>query len=112
MILQLLKKQLGFKETVSDDTKQVHYIKNWIKAQHALLFRLNNKVIQVWFHDNSELLFSSQSKNVTFINKAGKVSSYPIATALELGNKQMVKRLKYSKEVLLKMLKGNQNQLA
>ena len=28
MILQLLKKQLGFKETVSDDTKQVHYIKN------------------------------------------------------------------------------------
>ena len=111
MLLQLLKKQLGFKDTPdiqNSEGLQVNYIKNWLKAPHALLFRLNNKVIQVWFHDRSELLFSSQNKNVTFINKVGEISSYPLSTALEQGNKEMVKRLKYSKDVLVKMLKGNE----
>ena len=71
-----------------------------------MLFRLSNKVIQVCFNDGTELLFSSQSKNVTYITKTSEIISYPLSTAIDLGNKEMVKRIKYSKELLVTMLKG------
>jgi polo-like kinase 1 len=32
------------------------YIKKWIKTRHAKLFRMSNKVVQVYFKDKTEIL--------------------------------------------------------
>jgi polo-like kinase 1 len=107
MLLQLFKKQLQNDKTNSPDIeKPFHHVKKWSSTPHAMIFRLTNKVIQVCFRDSTELLLSSEKKYVTFVNKIKETSSFPLGTAMECGNKQLIKRLKYSKEVLTTMLKG------
>ena len=44
---------------------------------------------------------------VTYVNKKGERSFYPLQSALESTNQDMVKRLKYTKEILTHMLNVN-----
>ena len=80
------------------------YLKKWMKTKHAIMFRLSNKIVQVDFQDKTQIILSSQSKMVTYVNKKSERSEYPIATALESRNSEMAKRLKYTKEILTHML--------
>jgi polo-like kinase 1 len=75
------------------------YLKKWMKTRHAIMFRLSNKIVQVDFQDKTQIILSSESKLVTYVNKKGEQSQYPIATALESDNAEMAKRLKYTKEI-------------
>jgi len=83
------------------------YVKKWMKTRHAIMFRLSNKIVQVNFTDKTEVILSSESKLVTYVNKKGEKSHYPLATALESNNAEMSKRLKYTKEILTHMLNNN-----
>ena len=84
------------------------YQKKWMKTRHAIMFRLSNKIVQVDFQDKTQIMLSSENKLVTYNNKKGESSQYPIATALESENAEMAKRLKYTKEILTHMLNNNQ----
>ena len=80
------------------------YVKKWMRTRHAILFRLTNKIVQVNFQDHTEIILSSESKTVTYVNKVGERSSYPLPTALESSNTEMSKRLKYTKDILSQMV--------
>ena len=56
------------------------------------------------FTDKTEVILSSELKMLTYVNKKGERSNYPLATALESTNVEMTKRLKYTKEILAHML--------
>lgn len=90
-----------------------------MKTKHAILFRLSNKIVQVDFNqnilnifmkvnftDNTEIVLSSENKIVTYMNKQGIRSVYPLQTALDNTNSEMVKRLKYTREMLTNMVNG------
>lgn len=53
------------------------------------------------------MILSSEHKMLTYVNKKGERSNYPLATALESTNTEMTKRLKYTKEILAHMLNNN-----
>jgi len=74
------------------------------------MFRLSNKIVQVCFQDHTEIILSSESRVVTYVNKKGERSTYPLNTALESNNYEMTKRLKYTKDILTHMLTLNNNQ--
>ena len=59
------------------------------------------------FQDKSQIILSSESKLVTYVNKEAQTTQYPIATALQSNNDGMAKRLKYTKEILTHMLNNN-----
>lgn len=80
------------------------YLKKWMKTKHASLLRLSNKVVQVAFLDNTEIILSSESKQVTYVNKKGERIISPISSAIESDNPELAKRLKYTKEILTMML--------
>lgn len=82
------------------------YIKKWMRTRHAILFRLTNKIVQVNFQDHTEIILSSETKTVTYVNKVGERSTYPLQTALESTNAEMSKRLKYTKDILSQMVSG------
>lgn len=48
------------------------YLKKWMKTRHASLLRLSNKIVQVAFSDKTEIILSSESKLVTYVNKKGE----------------------------------------
>jgi len=94
-------------EEESDQKLSAVYVKKWMKTKHAIMFRLSNKIVQVDFTDKTEIILSSENKMVTYVNKKGERSNYPLATALESSNTEMAKRLKYTKEILTHMLNNN-----
>jgi polo-like kinase 1 len=49
---------------------------------------------KVNFTDKTEIILSSEHKLVTYVNKKGERSNYPLATALDSQNTEMAKRLK------------------
>ena len=52
-------------------------------------------------------MLSSETKIVTYVNKKGERSTYPLNSAMESANLEMVKRLKYTKDILTHMLNSN-----
>jgi polo-like kinase 1 len=78
-----------------------------MKTKHAIMFRLSNKIVQVSFVDKTEIILCSENKIVTFVDKKGNKSNYPLSTALDSNNKEMSKRLKYTKDILTHMLNSN-----
>ena len=100
-------KELNIGEGIHEN--QYIYLRRFVKTKHSILFRLSNKTVQISFHDNTEIILSHESKTVTYINKRGEKFLYPLNIALESDNKEMTKRLRYTKKILLQMLtsKGN-----
>ena len=90
------------KENINE--KKYVYVKKWMKTKHAILFRLSNKIVQVSFLDQTEIILSSETKVVTYMDKKGQLTNYPLNTALDSNNLEMTKRLKYTKQILLHML--------
>lgn len=80
-----------------------------MKTRHSIMFRFSNKVVQVQFVDQTEIILSSQEKIVTFLNKQQERLYYPLAQAMNSKNTEMTKRLKYTKDILTHLLKNNQN---
>lgn len=90
----------------STDTRPLIYIKKWIKTRHAKMFRLSNKVVQVYFKDKTEILLCSNSRQITYTNKEGKRATYPLSAALEWSNEEMNKRMQYTKNILTHLLQS------
>ena len=84
--------------------KQFIYLKKFVRTKHAILFRLSNLTVQISFHDNTEIILSQENKKVTYINKKREISYYPLNVALDSDNKEMTKRLRYTKKLLMKMI--------
>ena len=87
------------------------FVKKWLKTKHAMIFRFSNKVIQVCFQDRSQIIIHTLNKNITYTNKGGEKSVYPINKALNSSNHEMNKRVKYTKEVLAHMMSINKKKL-
>jgi len=83
------------------------YVKKWLRNRHAIMFRLSNKLVQVDFQDHTQIILSSVDRVVTYYNKKGAKSAYLLSTALESGNEEMAKRLRYTKEILARALNVN-----
>jgi len=92
-----------------DESKNNVYVKKWMRTRHAIMFRLSNKIVQVCFQDHTEIILSSESRVVTYVNKNAERSTYPLNTALDSNNYEMTKRLKYTKDILTHMLTQNNN---
>jgi len=54
------------------------YVKKWLKTKHAIMFRLNNKIVQVNFTDKTEIILSSEQKLVTYVGKKRRKKSISI----------------------------------
>ncbi|CAG9333520.1 unnamed protein product [Blepharisma stoltei] len=99
-----VKQDTGLEEEKENPTPI--YIKKWMRTRHAIMFRLSNKIVQVNFQDHTEIILSSETRMVTYVNKKGERTTYALATALESTNQEMTKRLKYTKDILTHMLNG------
>ena len=76
----------------------------WLKTKNCILFRLTNRSFQVHFFDESEIFLYVETKLVTYKDTKGKISSYKLQTALNSDNKEMNKKLKYVKQLLIRLL--------
>lgn len=78
----------------------------WTK--HAIIFRLSNKIVQVIFFDNTQIILHSEQRAVTYVNKNKERLHFSLSQALKSPNNEMTKRLNYTKQILSHMLQGKQ----
>ena len=79
-------------------------VRKWLRTKHAIMFRLNNKVVQVCFQDNSQIILCSDSRLVTYVSRMGIRMTMSLQEALDSTDSEMVKRLKYTKDVVQSMI--------
>ncbi|MCB0369277.1 MAG: hypothetical protein KDD45_07425 [Bdellovibrionales bacterium] len=74
------------------DEKKLIYVRRWFRSKHAVIFRLNNKSVQVIFIDQSELLINSITKHLLYTNKHKEKSEYALADIMQSDNRELIKR--------------------
>jgi len=82
---------------------QMVYVKKWVKLDNATMFRLSNKLVQVVFDDRTEILFDINRKQIIYTGYSEHKSLYALSAVLESGNTDLIKRFKYTKEILSQM---------
>jgi len=88
------------------------YVKKWIRTEQALLFRLSNRSVQLLFSDKTELLLSSEARIVTYLDENNKRETFHLSSIMadeERGD--VVKKLKYTKDVLHLLVHGKDNSM-
>lgn len=94
-----LAKKLKFEKNEGQISKI--FVKKWILTQHVVLFRMTNKLVQAYFRDQSEIFLCGVNKTVTFVNRNKEIRVCSVSNVMESENKEMIKRVKFIKEVLL-----------
>ena len=63
-------------------------------------------MVQVCFQDDSEILICSDSRLVTYVTKLGIRNTWTLQEALGSSDQEMIRRLKYAKDIVENMVKG------
>ena len=98
-------------ETKDESLKEKEniFVRKWMKTKQAIIFRLSDKTIQVGFKDHTEVILHNNTIN--YKNKKGEVSIFKIDDALNSSNFEMNKRIKYTQNILTKMININLNKI-
>ncbi len=94
------------KPEITKNTKDPVLVKKWMRTKHAIIFRLSNKIVQVIFFDNTQIILHSEARAVTYVNKKNERLYFSLSTALKSSNNEMTKRLNYTKQILTHMLQS------
>ena len=85
------------------------YVKKFFKTQHSILFRLSNKLVQVSFNDKTQLILSTDGSYVIYKNKNNEEYVFSILNVLKSDNQELVKKIKYTKSLLIYLVKNQKN---
>ena len=87
-------------------TKNITFVKKWLKTRHAIVFRLSNRQIQVNFFDNSCIILGMDTNQVAYVNKQKQCVVHSVPKGIEAPTPDMEKRLKYAREILVHFSSG------
>ena len=87
-------------------TRQMVYLKKWVRTKHAIFFRLSDQTVQIVFYDHTEILLTPDERHVTYVDKHKNRSTYFLTDELVGCNSEIAKRLKYTKEILQQLVTG------
>lgn len=103
-ILEHFRKYLSCEPVQGANVNEFVFVKKWLQTEQATIFRLSDKTVHVRFMDLTEVVLSSGIKTVAFLDKNGKCEEYPLKSVMQSDNKEMVKRITYTTELISKML--------
>lgn len=86
--------------------KPMAFVKKWVKTRHAVLFCLSNGSLQINFFDSSKLLLAGGGRVVTYLDKEDELAVFSTAVVvLKSERPDLLKRLRYAKDMLQQMLR-------
>jgi polo-like kinase 1 len=84
-------------------TSDMIYVKRWMLTDQAMVFRLSNRVIQVCFFDQTEVILASESRIVTFTDAHGGRRTMPLSTVNQEGG-ELAQKLMLTRDILSKLI--------
>ena len=83
------------------------YVKRWMRTKHAIFFRLNNKIMQFKFLDQTELIWHYDNKLVIYKDSKGQSYTYSISGTLDSKHNEIIKYLGSAGYIIKLILKKN-----
>lgn len=68
-----------------------------------MIFKLSNKIIQLIFGDQTQLIISAEKRIVSFYNKNKEKKVFPLSFLSDCTDHELSKKLKYTKDLLSQM---------
>ena len=91
---------------------KLFFVKKFLISKTAILFRLSNKLIQIFFNDNTEVTFSTETTDFMFKNKKGEEEQESIQNAMTGDDNDLIKKIKVAKNLLIYFVKTHKNSKA
>ncbi|KAJ3014496.1 listerin E3 ubiquitin protein ligase 1, partial [Thoreauomyces humboldtii] len=85
-------------------TTNLDFLTKYLRTKAGVIFRLSNHVVQLNLFDHSKIILSSDGLVVTFIDANRHCTTRTLASFARSGDKEILDRLKYMREVLHQML--------
>ena len=92
-----------------DWSNRVFFIKKFLISKNCVLFRLSNKLIQIFFFDDTEVSFSTETTKFLYINHDGKEINRDIQDAMNGNDKDLANKIKISKNMLIYFVKTHKS---
>ena len=88
---------------------KLFFVKKFLISKNAILFRLSNKLIQIFFNDQTEIIFSTETSDFIFKNKKGEEEQETIQNAMNGDNNDVIKKIKLAKTMLIYFVKNHKS---
>ena len=88
---------------------KLFFVKKFLISKNAILFRLSNKLIQTFFNDQTEIIFSTETSDFIFKNKKGEEEQESIQNAMNGDNNDVIKKIKLAKTMLIYFVKNHKS---
>jgi polo-like kinase 1 len=93
-------------KTEVDVGRNMVFLKKWVRTKHAIFFRLSDQTVQIVFYDHTEIQLTPDERYITYIDKSKNRNTYFMTDELVGCNAEVLKRLKYTKEILQQLVGG------
>lgn len=100
-----LKPLFGNNDYQNYNLNKIVILKDFLKVQQAILLRLSNKLVQIMFADQTEILMSTESTDFIYRNKNGEEVFDSIQSVMASDNNEIIKRIKFSKNLMVHFVK-------
>ena len=85
------------------------FIKRFLASRNGVLFRLNNKVIQIFFNDDTEINFNTECSNFLYINKDKSEINKDIQDVVNIKDEDLTNKINISKNMLIYYVKKHKS---
>ena len=93
----------------NDGYNKIFFIKKFLISKNGVLFRLSNKLIQIFFNDDTEISFSTETTKFLYINQDRKEINRDIQDAINGNDKELINKIKISKNLLIYFVKTHKS---
>ena len=94
---------------VEGGVSRLFFVKKYLVLKNAILFRLSNKLIQIMFNDQTEIIFSTETNDFIYKNKKGEEEQDSIQNAMNGDNQDVIKKIKIAKNMLIYFVKNHKS---
>ncbi len=104
--LEKIKNDKNYDQTEANMNLDKLYIKKKISSENAVLLKLSNKILQVFFIDNSKLAMTTNGEEVLYQNKKTKNKIFDsMKNIVSNENEEIIEKIKYAKYLMVNFVK-------
>jgi hypothetical protein len=105
--LEKISQNKNYKQSESDNDIENLFIRKLIKNENVILLKLSNKIVQIFFMDNSKLAMTTDGEEVLYHNKKmSETVQDSLANILSSKNENLINKIKYAKNLLINFVKN------
>ena len=100
---------MPFNFSSKEGEKNSIFIKRFLSSKNGVLFRLNNKLIQIFFNDDTELDFNTECPNFLYIDKNKNEINKDIQDVVNIKDVDLNNKINISKNMLIYFVKKHKS---